>query len=242
MEREAFEQLVSQWLDQPDRADLRERIDLAVAADPELRALLDEWLRLDRVIRAAAHASHTVDWGNFRERIQSGIDETSAEERIERRIQEVTDISRRVDWNRLHERITQAVHEERTTPLILRIPRRVTAAVSILAAAAAIVMMLTLPQPLKQSSPSTRGIARVAVSSAAEKPLMLPYAQTVGVKRSEARVSVSALAEGEAVVAADSPNLSRKSVHSMDGEMFLMVEPIQVAINAPGSLSPFELN
>lgn len=242
MDRETFEQLVSQWLDQPDREDLRERIDLAVAADPELRTLLDGWVRFDRALRDATQASHAVDWKLFQQGIGSAIEGCSAEERVERRIRHATDITARVDWNRLRERITQAVHAESVAPRVFKFPRRVASALAVFAAAAAVVLMMTTPQWTPLAPPAPTGAARVRVTSAAVREFgPASYQQQVGAAARVARVTVSALPEGEAV-ATLSPNSSRKSAQPAVAEVFLMVEPLQIAVNAPGSLSPFEFN
>lgn len=69
MNRQAFEQLVSEWLDRPAQDDLRARIEAAVRADPALARLMGEWLHLNRLIRGGLPGPHGVEWDRFRARL-----------------------------------------------------------------------------------------------------------------------------------------------------------------------------
>ncbi len=62
MDAVKFEQLVSEWLDAPERADLRERVETAAGASSALARLRDEWVRLDHLARAALPGVARVDW------------------------------------------------------------------------------------------------------------------------------------------------------------------------------------
>ena len=235
MDRDTFEQLVNQWLDQPEREDLRERINLAIAADAELRKLFEEWVRFDRVLRGATQLPKAVDWNDFRRGIDIHIERSSSESSLERSIRRATDVEQRVDWGRLHGRITRTVHAVGAEPRVLRFPRRVAAALALLSAAAAVVMMMTIPQRIERP----HGAAHVfVVPPTHQQPRVSPYHQNVGVAPSVARVTVSALPEEEALAAQPSEP-KRKSIHSAATEVFLMVEPMQVAVSTPGNLAPY---
>ena len=51
MDREAFEQLISEWLDEPQRDDLRVLLEQALADNPAWRDLRREYTQLDRLIK-----------------------------------------------------------------------------------------------------------------------------------------------------------------------------------------------
>lgn len=238
MDRETFEQLVNQWLDQPERADLRERIDLAVATRADLRVLLDEWIRLDRLIRGANLAPAAVDWIRLRREIDLRTAPQSADEELERRLRLSTEISERVDWDLLRLRITDAVRATKIEPRAPRGVRRLVTAFALLSAAAAVILMLTMPQ----SPQPPRGIARVSVTGPVlAQPHASSDAEPSRVVMGVARVAVSVNMD-EPAGAVHSYETTRKTVPSDVSEVFLMVEPIQVAVNTPGSLTPFQLN
>lgn len=239
MDRETFEQLVNQWLDQPERADLRERIDLAVATRADLRVLLDEWIRLDRLIRGANLAPAAVDWIRLRREIDLRTAPQSADDELERRLRLSTEITDRVDWDRLRVRIADAVRATKVEPRAPRGVRRLVTAFALLSAAAAVILLLSVPQA-PPSSP--RGFARVTVTGPAlAQPHASSDAEPSRVAMGVARVAVSVNMD-EPAGAAHSYETTRKAVPSDVSEVFLMVEPIQVAVNTPGSLTPFQLN
>ena len=64
MNRETFEQLISQWLDNPADDDLRRRVEQAVADTPELLADRRQAERIEQGLRAArAHGPAGDEWG-----------------------------------------------------------------------------------------------------------------------------------------------------------------------------------
>lgn len=69
MDRETFEQLLSQWLDHSQDDELRAAVEAAAAESPELDHLKNEWVRLDRLVRGGPAAVDRIDWPRFRQRI-----------------------------------------------------------------------------------------------------------------------------------------------------------------------------
>ena len=81
MNRDQFQQLVSQWLDQPQNHELRARIEAAAAESPELARLKDEWVALDRLVRRATPTVQALDWERLQQRIAQQVQhEVPAEE------------------------------------------------------------------------------------------------------------------------------------------------------------------
>ena len=231
MDRESFEQLVSQWLDHPEDDELRAAVESATAASPALDRLKHEWIRLDRLVRSAAPGVDRVDWPRLRQRISTELvpDESGLDESL----RAVTNIEQRVDWPRLSQRISQAVDDARDRTRVIRFPfRRVAAGLLLVGAAAAVVLMFALPPG---SSETGVGVARVRVSS--------PSATVPSGDRAAgfAHVTVSPTpAAGETGDQAESPRSDAGQPRLV--EVFLMVEPVRVAARTPGGLTPFGLN
>ena len=74
MDRQVFEQLVSAWLDQPDRDALRALVHDAVREDPALLPLLKQWLRLHKHVRTALPEPPGVAWDHFRAQLSVALD------------------------------------------------------------------------------------------------------------------------------------------------------------------------
>jgi hypothetical protein len=182
MDRDAFEQLVSAWLDEPERTDLQRQVEEAVRLEPELAALLAEWRRFDEVFRSQAPELRGVDWAKLEGHISAAIDaadtSTTDEDALDTALHDLPSIEPRVDWPRLHERIAAAVR--RSDQGVLRRRWRVilgTATVAGLAAAAALVLtILPNPSPALLSS----GVVRVTVgvpAAAVETSTGVAYAR-----------------------------------------------------------------
>ena len=232
MDREAFEQLVNEWLDQPGCDDLRLKIDQAVADSPELASLRDEWLRLDTLTRGAAGTAADVNWDRLRKQINREILASDKQCELEDSYRRLTDIGRRVDWDRFRASIAHAVDESSNRSQVIRMPlRRFMSGIALIAAAAVFVLMVTLPSITSRHS---SGIARVRVSGPVGTDQMLATAA------SYARVSVSQQ------FAADPDDDDRSSIKQtaqpLVAEVFLMVEPQRVAAQVSGSLTPFGFN
>ncbi|MGE0479274.1 MAG: anti-sigma factor [Phycisphaerae bacterium] len=98
MDRESFEQLLSEWLDRRDDAELAARIAERVAAAPERRSLVAAWERMDALLRGAALPMR-VDWPRFASRVSAALRVDDAEGvALERWFADLTRIESRVAW------------------------------------------------------------------------------------------------------------------------------------------------
>jgi len=224
MDREAFEQLVSAWLDQPERPELRARIDAALAETPELGGVLAAWLRLDELVHSATPPVAGLDWSQVRRRIAAGVDEAVADDELDRRLRTLTGVETFVDWPRLRERISTAAHAAGGRRRRVRFPlRRVAAGLGIAAAAAALAFMLTLPTG---TGVVPGGWARVHVSAPGG------LLTEVHPGAACARVAVTRLAD-EGAPGATPPERASGGSEPQLVEVFLMIEPARVP-RAPG--------
>lgn len=225
MNREAFEQLVSAWLDEPQREDLKAALERAAAGSEELAHLLDQWRRLDQLIRAPALAPSRVDWQRLRERIVAAVRQgrtagipTGAELAsgdddggVDRALAVLPGIEPRVDWERLRQRISQSVAAARSVrpvkrPRMIRLVGWPLAAGLGVAVAAAALLLTVLPRPMAtDSGAGAPGVARVWVGGGS------PLAP-----RGFATVRVHAPADTPVQAEPDRPPAA---------EMFLMIEP-----------------
>ena len=231
MDREAFEQLVSDWLDRPEHDELCRAVAAAAAESSELERLKDEWVRLDRLVRSASSAVDQVDWPRFRERIDQALD--SDREELDEKLRGLTDVQQRVDWPRLRERISRAVGDAHDRPRVIRFPlRRVAAGLALISAAAVLVLMFTLPLRPPRTSV---GVAQVRVNMPAEAW------RARGQRPGYTHVSVSAPPDSEEADAAAQPSRS-DSADPRLAEVFLMVEPAHLTTRTRGGLTPFAFN
>lgn len=233
MDRETFERLVSEWLDEPERDELQAAIEAAVAETPTLCRLRDEWLRLDRLVRRGLPAVEGVDWPRLRRRIDERLGPTFSDAGLDERLRDLTAVAHRVDWSRLRKRISQAVADAGGKPGVIRFPlRRVGVGLAIAAAAAAVILMLTPPT---RAPFAPAGFAQVRVSSATRAPGLQERGGAF------ARVIVTAPPGAEDTTDVTKP-LRPGSGEPQLVEVFLMVEPAQ-AVGAPGGRPfPFGLN
>jgi len=225
MTREDFEQLVSQWLDQPERQDLRAEVERAAAASPALKSLLDEWIRLDRLIRAPEHPAAGLDWKLFQREISDGIGAAAPHDQLHRMIRTATALDDKIDWPRLKNHFSRAIDAERAPSRIAGFPLgRFAAASAVLAAAAALVLMITLPPAGRAAR---IGVARVQVFS--------PEASRIAAGRADGVARVSVNAAPTATVSPEGAESSRTGA----AEVFLMVEPARFAARGYESFTPF---
>jgi len=228
MEPEAFEQLVSEWLDQRGREELRARIEAEVARAPELGRVRDEWLRLDTLLHAARLDPARIDWPRLRQRLLARLQAADGDSVDATRVRELTDISGRIDWTRLRRRIADRVDQAGGAPRVIRsAPHRIAAGLGLLAAAAALVLMFVLPAG-RAARPL--GIARVHVAAPAA-----PLRADGGPPLARVAISVAPAAESAAHVAAVPAGQAHLA------EVFLMIEPLRAASEVRGSPAPFHL-
>ena len=193
MQPDAFEQLVSEWLDQPGRSDLRARIDAAISASPALAVIWEDWTRLDQLLRDATALPRRVDWRGVQSRIAAAIaaeagahaNSADATAELDAALSSLPAIDDRVDWDRTRRRIVAAVHGrgegtgavvEHGSPTSDRPRRRIIpigVAMAALAAAAALLLMVT-PWPVDvnprqhEAAPVDRGFAQATISKVGE--------------------------------------------------------------------------
>ncbi len=74
MIRDEFERLLSDWLDEPLRADLREIIENAAAENPELAAIRDDWRRVHALTWDKPIELFRIDWEQSVRSIAARID------------------------------------------------------------------------------------------------------------------------------------------------------------------------
>lgn len=121
MERERFEKLLSDWLDEPSDPGLSELM-TATAATPELAEARERAQRLDALLKAAPAALDRVNWRALRARIGSAANAENLP--MDARIAELTDVVERVDWTLLRQRISGAVGAPGDAPRTLLFPLR----------------------------------------------------------------------------------------------------------------------
>jgi hypothetical protein len=232
-EREAFEQLVSEWLDQRGREDLRAQVESAVAQSPGLARVKDEWLHLDRLVRNACPSIPGVDWPRLRQRIIERLDSERADFGVDQRVREATLIEQRVDWPRLRKRISQAVASADRKPTVIRLPlRRLAAGIALLAAAAVVVFMFTLPM---KSPTAPTGFVRAHISA----PVDVSKPHDDG--RAFARVTVIAPRESDEAPGVAQPAQPGAGPPQL-AEVFLMIEPVRGTAEPRRGLIPFDFN
>ena len=173
MDRLAFEQLISDWLDDRENSELRRLIDAACADDPACRRLVAEYEKLDSLIRQAPVQPLAVDWPAFKAAVSSEIaafdTEPDTAAKLDRLLQTALPaVEPQVNWPRFARRVSQAIDQSAATRRALRLSRWRAAALGGLAAAAALLLWFGLPPeqtPVAQPSAPPAG----AVS---EQPLV----------------------------------------------------------------------
>ena len=171
MNRDAFEQLVSQSLDEPGRDDLRARIDAATSDNPERAALLDEWQRFDAELTARLRVPPTIDWNRFQTRVSNTLDSAAnaddkSEAALDNALRATPTLDEHVDWNAFRRRVSAHLdaHSTTTAARTLR-PRILAAAVAALATAAA--LLIAILHPSTPPVPISTGVASVKISAPA---------------------------------------------------------------------------
>jgi len=169
MNREDFEQLVSAWLDEPGRADLRALIDTAVRENPRLAAVLDEWRRLGGLLRRDARELDNIDWSEQQARISFALhnaasvaDADAEDEALDAVLRGLPRVDDLVDWSRFHGRVSTAVaRAARPGAARRRRHRWIAGAAGVLAAAAALLLAVI---PNTGPPVPSAGMVRVTVS------------------------------------------------------------------------------
>ncbi|MEP0847091.1 MAG: hypothetical protein HRF50_09760 [Phycisphaerae bacterium] len=224
MDRDAFEQLLSRSLDEPQDRDCALRIEAAASADPALAALRARVERLERVLRLEPAALSRIDWAALRVHLLVAVRQDDAA--LDAVLSTAPVLDTLVDWPRVQQRISAAVEQARAGRSA-RV-RRWRIVAGALAAAAALGLLYFLPPRIEPVS----GEARVAVlAPAAGAPRAGGQAQ--------ARVSVFA-PQAEAAVQSNAGDGAVRDAPVV-AEVFLMIEPAPVPGRQPAPM-PVDLS
>ncbi|MFH1747627.1 MAG: hypothetical protein ABIG44_11345 [Planctomycetota bacterium] len=231
MNREDFEKLVSDWLDEPHSIELRTRLDSALASDSRLAQLRDELARVDSLIRTGLRVIPPVAWERLKARICKVIERLGSipdmDARLDQQLRALPGVQAHVDWNAFQRKISRALDRESTQPSIIRLGGwRGRVAAGVLAAAAALVLMFTWPTSVTPPAESTRVTGLVTIE-------LLP--PTDGPSRSETSASIAQLD-----IVVDEPLAPPLARSSSDPEVFFMLEPpnLSLVIATGGYVSP----
>lgn len=229
MDIEAFEQLVSQWLDQRDDDELRARV-AAASRDPALARIRDDWLRLDVALRNANPGlGERVIWNRLHERITEQVVLADSSRSGFQTLRDATSVGDRVDWDTLRGRIMQATTAGDRAARLGAARRRRTIALTFLSAAAAFLLIAFFYPSGPTQSPLGVAQVRVNVSDfdAADDSDDSAF--------SSVRISAPPdFEDSESVqVAVEQPRVV---------EVFLMVEPPRASNRAAMLGSPFGFN
>lgn len=224
MDREAFEQLLSHSLDEPQDRDCALRIEAAASADPALAALRADHARLQGLLLREPAALSRIDWAALRVRLLVAVRQEDAA--LDAVLSTAPVLDALVDWSRVRRRISGAVEQARAVRR-LRV-RRWRIAAGALAAAAALGLLYFLPP---RAGPIA-GEARVAVLAPAAGVLSAGgQAQAwVSVFAPSAEAGPPSGASADAV--RDAPVVA---------EVFLMIEPAPVPGRQPAPM-PIDLS
>lgn len=114
MIRDEFERLLSDWLDEPLRADLREVIENAAADNPELAAIRDAWRRVHGLTWDKPIALSQIDWERSALGIAAKIDAEIANSDKSDELNSIlklaiAPVELSVDWMRFSTRVSDAI-------------------------------------------------------------------------------------------------------------------------------------
>ncbi|MBN2446570.1 MAG: hypothetical protein JXO22_07590 [Phycisphaerae bacterium] len=167
MDREAFEQLVSDWLDEPTRDNLRQAVDAAVAGSAELRALRDQYVRVHELTLGVMRVPESVDWNSFRGKVAaSAISDATDQSQapLDQALERLPDVTRKVDWERFQQRTSaRIVGGGARSESRRRNWRLVLALGSVGVAAALLVFVFNLPSTPSPQPSAPRGNARALI-------------------------------------------------------------------------------
>lgn len=170
MKRDDFEQLVSAWLDEPQREDLRRQIEQTAASDPQWARELDEWQRFEALLARRLPDLPALDWSRLQDRVRIAIDAdaTGAEQdaALDTLLRRPPHLEHSVDWPRFRARVVAAAVAGRPGRGIRQ--RRWLVGVAGVAAAAAGLFWTFMPEAGPGTQPP--GLAAVTLSGPAARP------------------------------------------------------------------------
>lgn len=114
MIRDEFERLLSDWLDEPLRADLREIIENAAADNPELAAIRDDWRRVHALAWDKPIELLRIDWEqsvrDIAARIDADVSHAEKADGLDSILKlAIAPVELSVNWRRFAARIGEAV-------------------------------------------------------------------------------------------------------------------------------------
>lgn len=147
MTREEFEELVGAWLAEPEREDLRRRVEAAVRSEPELASELAAWQRCEELLRCGCPVPPEVDWARVKARILAAVEQDAADSdcALDAVLRELPPVDERVHWPRVHARVMAALTRDAVAASRRRRYTRVAAGAATLLAAAAALFLAVLP-------------------------------------------------------------------------------------------------
>lgn len=221
--REQLESLLSEWLDDPARDDLRARIDALVGDDAELIASRRAWL----LLHAAFLQSPRVNWTLQRERILAALPAAprsveDLDSRLDAALQ-VTGATAPVDWQKMKSGVMDAVAAQSDAPRVVRFPvwRRRVAGLAVAAAAALAVWLA----PWHLLSPTTPVAPHSSGSSVAVVRISTIATREFGASEGDA------VAKIHVVALADSAAMAKPAIVPSDDDYF-MIDPLVSAATA----------
>lgn len=173
MDPDTFEQLISEWLDSRHDPALRARLDAAIAAEPHLAAVLDEWQTFDRQLRAGMPVARGIVWARFRQAVSAAVDTAIAKDAaLDAALRCSPTVEATIDWPRMRVRISAAIDAEASRVNRTRTRRLWLggAAASALTAAAALVVALLPDRAPEPGAAGGGAIARAVISAPAVSP------------------------------------------------------------------------
>ncbi len=242
MSPEAFEQLVCEWLAQPQQDALRARIDAAVVADPSLGRILAAQERLQSALDAMPSAAGTDFGDGDAELIVSvsgrGVagdnvlagsaaeDDAAADDRLSEALGRLPRLDERVDWDRFAARTLSRYRAAVTARGRQRWRRRIAVTT---VAAAAVILLGVFQWPMIHSFIENR---ESVAGNASQRPLVAT-AEVHAPRWHEANTSTSlddeqAGGPGVATVTVGPPRSEDASAAPAQGEaaeVFVMVSP-----------------
>ncbi|MBL8877776.1 MAG: hypothetical protein JNG88_01550 [Phycisphaerales bacterium] len=242
--REELERLLSDWLDEPGRDELRARIDALVGSDAELIAVRRVWLRM----RAAIQAPPRVNWTAQHERIMAALPTgLRSDEQLDERLAaglRVTAEAAPIDWKKLQARVIDAlegagsatsdakgIEAIRTAaPRIVRFPvwRRTLAGIGV-AAAAALAVWLAPRILLTTIGPADGEAETTSVVIVSVKTVAAPVGVADG-GRAVAMIRVTAQSP-----TGHTPSLPEEAAIAAADEELFMIDPLAPAATPAAS-------